>query len=212
MTHWFSSPHFLQGYGRFAYQATAVWNWPKGSPGILVILWAGEKCGLALSLKVRVCTPGACRGNGGVLSIDGKNPMASEGSKMELMIEYGYGRTVDLPFEQAVDRITETLKEEGFGVLSRIDVHEKLKEKLGVEFQKYVILGACNPPIAHQSLQLEPNLGLLLPCNVIVYEKDGQTVVAVIDAEKMLSIVGNSNLETAAVQVNEKLQRAVDRV
>ena len=127
-------------------------------------------------------------------------------------IEYGYGRSVDLPFDLAIGRITETLKEEGFGVLARIDIHEKLKEKLGVDFHKYVILGACNPPVAFQALQLEPNLGLLLPCNVVVYENDGRTIVAAIDAKKMLSIVGNPALEAAAGQINEKLKRAVDRV
>ena len=136
----------------------------------------------------------------------------SEESKQELQVGYGYGRSVDLPFQQAIERITETLKEEGFGILSRIDVHEKLKEKLGVDFPNYVILGACNPPIAYQSLQAEPNLGLLLPCNVVVYESEDRTVVAAIDAKKMLSIVENPVLEAAAAQVNEKLHRAVDRL
>ena len=88
----------------------------------------------------------------------------------------------------------------------------KRRRKLEVDFRHYVILGACNPSIAHQSLQLETNLGLLLPCNVIVYEDDGQTVVAAIDAKRMLSIVGNAALKDAAAQVNEKLQRAVDRI
>ena len=138
--------------------------------------------------------------------------MMSEESKQELQVGYGYGRSVDLPFQQAIERITETLKEEGFGILSRIDVHEKLKEKLGVDFPNYVILGACNPPIAYQSLQAEPNLGLLLPCNVVVYESEDRTVVAAIDAKKMLSIVENPVLEAAAAQVNEKLHRAVDRL
>jgi uncharacterized protein (DUF302 family) len=133
-------------------------------------------------------------------------------SKSLLKIEFGYGRSVDLPFEQAIERVTGTLKEEGFGVLARIDIHEKLKEKLGVDFRKYAILGACNPPIAYRSLELEPNLGLLLPCNVVVYESDGGMVVAAIDAKKMLSIVGNPALEDAAAQVNEKLQRAIDKV
>jgi uncharacterized protein (DUF302 family) len=136
----------------------------------------------------------------------------SKQSESAVQIDYGYGRSVDLPLPQAIERITETLKDEGFGVLSRIDIHEKLKEKLGVEFQDYVILGACNPPIAYQSLQTELNLGLLLPCNVVVYENDGRTIVAAIDAKRMLSIVGNPALEDAAGQVNEKLQRAVDRV
>jgi uncharacterized protein (DUF302 family) len=135
-----------------------------------------------------------------------------EKSKQGLQFEYGYGRSIDMPFQQAIERITETLKEEGFGVLSRIDIHEKLKEKLGVDFHNYAILGACNPPIAYQSLQVEPNLGLLLPCNVVVYESEGRTVVAAIDAKKMLSIVENPALEAAAAQVNEKLQRAVDQL
>lgn len=138
--------------------------------------------------------------------------MMSDKSEPGMKIGYGYGRSVELPFQKAVERITETLKEEGFGILSRIDVHEKLKEKLGVDFQNYAILGACNPPIAYQSLQAEPNLGLLLPCNVVVYEDEGRTIVAAIDAKKMLSIVGNPALEEAAGQVNEKLQRAVDRI
>jgi len=136
----------------------------------------------------------------------------SEETNSDLQIDYGYGREVDLTVDEAIARITETLKDEGFGILSRIDVHEKLKEKLDVDYRKYVILGACNPPIAYRGLEMEPELGLLLPCNVIVYEKDGRSVVAGIDAVKMLSIVGNPALGEAAVQVNEKIRRAVDRV
>jgi uncharacterized protein (DUF302 family) len=96
--------------------------------------------------------------------------------------------------------------------VSRDQALEALKEKLGVDFRDYVILGACNPPIAHQSLQTEINLGLLLPCNVIIYEENGKSVVAAIDARKMLSIVGNPALEAAAGQVNEKLRRAIDNL
>jgi len=125
---------------------------------------------------------------------------------------YGYGRSLDLPTRDAIERVKATLKVEGFGVLCEIDIKEKMKEKLGVEFRDYVILGACNPPIAHQSLQQELNLGLLLPCNVVVYEEGGKSVVAAIDAQKMLSIVGNPALEAAAVQVNEKLRRAIDNL
>ena len=136
----------------------------------------------------------------------------SSALKSFLPISYGYGRSVDMSFEQAIERVSDTLKEEGFGVLFRVDIHEKMKEKLGVDFKNYAILGACNPGIAYQSLQMEPNLGLLLPCNVVVYEDDGKTVVAAIDAKKMLSIVGNPALEEAAGQVNEKIQRAVDKV
>ncbi len=122
---------------------------------------------------------------------------------------YGFSRTVELPFAQAIERVKETLKAEGFGVLSEINLKEKLREKLGVEFRDYVILGACNPPLAYQALQAEIGLGLLLPCNVVVYDEDGKAVVAAIDAAKMLSIVGNPQLEVAAAQVNEKLQRAL---
>lgn len=125
-------------------------------------------------------------------------------------VGYGYGRSLDLSFGDALARTKEALKKEGFGVLCEIDIREKLKEKLGVDFRQYVILGACNPPIAHQSLQLELNLGLLLPCNVVVYVDGDRTVVAAIDAARMLSIVGNPELEGAAAQVNEKLRRAID--
>lgn len=125
---------------------------------------------------------------------------------------YGFSRALDLPVPQAIERVKETLKAEGFGVLSEINIQEKLQEKLGVEFREYVILGACNPPIAYQALQEELALGLLLPCNVVVYAEDGQAVVAAIDAAKMLSIVGNPQLEAAAAQVNEKLQRAINNL
>jgi uncharacterized protein (DUF302 family) len=108
--------------------------------------------------------------------------------------------------------IEAALKSEGFGILCQIDIQAKLKEKLGVEFPKYVILGACNPPIAYQALQEEINLGLLLPCNAVVYEQGGCIHVGVVDAAKMLSVVGNPAMEAMARQVNEKLRRAVDTV
>jgi uncharacterized protein (DUF302 family) len=127
-------------------------------------------------------------------------------------IEYGYVREVGLKFEEAVTKIEAALKTEGFGVLSQIDIQAKLKEKLGVEFPRYVILGACNPAIAYQALQEEINLGLLLPCNAVVYEQGGRIHVGVVDAAKMLSVVGNPAMEGMAQQVNEKLRRAVDHV
>jgi uncharacterized protein (DUF302 family) len=127
-------------------------------------------------------------------------------------IEYGYVREVALKFEEAVTKIEAALKSEGFGVLCQIDIQAKLKEKLGVEFPKYLILGACNPPIAYEALQEEINLGLLLPCNAIVYEHGGGIHVGVVDAAKMLSVVGNPSMEAMARQVNEKLRRAVDSV
>ena len=127
--------------------------------------------------------------------------------------KFGFSKTIGLPYEEAVEKVRGALKDEGFGVLCEIDLKEKLKEKLGVDFRKYVILGACNPPLAYQTLQEEINIGLLLPCNVIVYEPDevGTSVVAAIDAKTMLSIVGTNNatLDQIATEVNEKLKRVV---
>jgi uncharacterized protein (DUF302 family) len=126
--------------------------------------------------------------------------------------KYGFGKTVNLPYAEAVEKTRAALKEEGFGVLCEIDIKEKLKEKLGVDFRNYVILGACNPALAYETLQREINIGMLLPCNVIVYEEAGQTVVSAIDAAKMLSVVGNPEIEATARTVNEKLHRVIERV
>jgi uncharacterized protein (DUF302 family) len=126
--------------------------------------------------------------------------------------KYGFSKTVDFPYEEAVAKTTAALKDEGFGVLCEIDIKEKLKEKLGVDFRRYTILGACNPPLAYKTLQEEINIGLLLPCNVIVYEADEaeKSVVAAIDAKTMLSVVGgNATLDAIAAEVNEKLHRVV---
>jgi uncharacterized protein (DUF302 family) len=125
---------------------------------------------------------------------------------------YGYHRVLDMPWNTAVQRVKEALVAEGFGVLCEIDIGQKLIEKLGIDFYRYLILGACNPPLAHQALEEEPDLGLLLPCNVVVYEREGRVVVSAIDADKMLSIVGNPQIETVAKQVNEKLRRVIDSV
>lgn len=127
-------------------------------------------------------------------------------------LSYGMQKRLAVPMEQALERAREALKAEGFGVLFEIDMKEKLKEKLGVDFRNYRILGACNPPIAHQALQEELALGLLLPCNVIVYEDGRECVVAAIDAKKMMSIVGNPKLAPAAEIVNEKLARAIQKL
>lgn len=126
--------------------------------------------------------------------------------------EYGYVARVDLPFEDAVARMEAGLKNEGFGILCKIDIQAKLKEKLGVEFPRYVILGACNPPLAYKTLQEEINLGLLLPCNAVVYERNGQVYVGVVDAEKMLSVVGNPGMEQMARDVNKKLRSVVNNI
>jgi len=124
--------------------------------------------------------------------------------------EYGFPKTVDLSFETAVVRVTEELKKEGFGVLTEIDVKETLKKKLGVEFKKYKILGACNPGLAHQALSLETGLGLFLPCNVIVYENEkGKTVVTAINPMVSLGRIDNPKLEPIAREVSARLQRVM---
>lgn len=124
---------------------------------------------------------------------------------------YTLSATVDSPFEEALARVREELAREGFGVLCEIDVQATLEQKLGVEREPYVILGACNPPLAHQALDAEPELGVLLPCNVVVFKRDGKTRIAAIDAERMLSIVGNDELGPIASQVKGRLQAVVER-
>jgi uncharacterized protein (DUF302 family) len=114
-------------------------------------------------------------------------------------------------FDDAATRVREELKAEGFGVLCEIDVQATLREKLGVESDRYLILGACNPPLAHRALEAEPELGVLLPCNVVVYERDGKTHVAAIDAERMLSIVGSDELTPVAAEVRRRLAAVVER-
>jgi uncharacterized protein (DUF302 family) len=127
-------------------------------------------------------------------------------------MKYGFSKTVDLPYEKAIERITEELKKEGFGVLTEIDVKETLKKKLNVDFKKYKILGACNPPIAHKALLAEEELGLLLPCNVIVYEKEGKSVVSVFNPLIMTQIIEKEGFGGIAEEVRSKLTRALDAV
>jgi uncharacterized protein (DUF302 family) len=127
-------------------------------------------------------------------------------------MEYGFTRTVDLPYEAAVQRVTEELKKQGFGVLTTIDVKETLKQKLNVEFAKYVILGACNPPLAHGALEVEMNIGLLLPCNVIVYEKEGKTVVGAFDPMTMVPLVGKIALQAIAADVKQRLEKVLANI
>jgi len=127
-------------------------------------------------------------------------------------MKYGFSKSIDLPFEQAIEKVTDELKKEGFGVLTTIDVKETLKKKINVDFKKYTILGACNPPIAHQALLEEEELGLLLPCNIIVYEKGDKTVVSVFDPMVMTKIIDNEKLPAVAKQVQEKLKRVLQAV
>jgi uncharacterized protein (DUF302 family) len=125
---------------------------------------------------------------------------------------YGIGRLVEAPFDETVARVREALKGQGFGVLCEIDVQATMKEKLGVEGDKYVILGACNPPLAHRALTAEREIGLLLPCNVIVYEAAGGTKVSAIDAELMLGFVGNPALSDVAAEVRGRLNSVIESV
>jgi uncharacterized protein (DUF302 family) len=130
---------------------------------------------------------------------------------MPAAIGYTLTTTTSAPFADAVERVRAELKEEGFGVLCEIDVQATLREKLGVEQEPYTILGACNPSLAHQALSAGPRLGTLLPCNVVVYRHGGETHVSAVDAERMLSIVGNDELAPIARQVREKLANVVER-
>jgi uncharacterized protein (DUF302 family) len=127
-------------------------------------------------------------------------------------MKYGLSKEVSLSYEKAVETVTEELKKEGFGVLTTIDVKETLKKKLDVDFDKYIILGACNPPFAHKALLAEEQIGLLLPCNVIVYEKKGRTIVAVFDPMSMTKMVENESLNIVAEEVAAKLQRVLNAV
>ena len=123
---------------------------------------------------------------------------------------YGISKTSTLPYEQAIERVTEELKKEGFGILTTIDVRDTLKKKLNIDFDKYVILGACNPPFAHKVLEAENQAGLLLPCNVIVYEKAGSTVVAAFDPLSMTKLLENERILPVADEVGRRLRRVID--
>lgn len=125
---------------------------------------------------------------------------------------YTIAGTTSLPYAEAVERVREELVQEGFGVLTEIDVQATLGDKLGEEVDPYVILGACNPSLAHRALGLEPDLGALLPCNVVVYVRDRETRVSAVDPVAMLSIVDNPELGDIAGEVRSRVERAVERV
>ena len=124
---------------------------------------------------------------------------------------YSLTTTTELGFADAVGRVREELAADGFGVLCEIDVQATLKAKLGVDREPDLILGACNPTLAHQALEAEPELGVLLPCNVIVYSQDGETHIAAVDAGRMLSIIGNAELTPVAAQVRSRLGAIIER-
>jgi len=126
---------------------------------------------------------------------------------------YAFTKTVDLSYEQAIEKVTEELEKEGFGVLTEIDVKATLKKKLEVDFKPYKILGACNPPFAYKSLQAEEQIGLMLPCNVIVYVNDNdQTVVAAVDPIASMQAVNNPQLGEIAATIQSKLKSVIERL
>lgn len=132
---------------------------------------------------------------------------------MEKVKTYAFSTVLDTSYEDAISRVTDALKEEGFGVLTEIDVKATLKKKLDKEFRKYVILGACNPPFPHRSLEADLDVGLLLPCNVIVYETDDKKAyIAAINPVSALEIIQSQELRNIAEEVSEKLKRVVEIV
>jgi uncharacterized protein (DUF302 family) len=125
---------------------------------------------------------------------------------------YGFGVRINLPYAQAIDSVKAALKEQGFGVLTEIDVKRTMKEKRQIDFRPYIILGACNPVLAERALEAELDLGLLLPCNVVVYEHNGGSVVEAMDPEPVLGMIGNPKLDPIAREVKQRLEKALDQV
>ena len=128
------------------------------------------------------------------------------------MITYGFTKEIDTSFDKTVDNATNELKKEGFGILTQINVTEKFKEKLGIDFKKYIILGACNPPSAHKAILVEENIGLMLPCNVVIYERQGKTVVSMIKPTVAMKMVANAELAQIAVTIEKKLKSVFDAI
>jgi uncharacterized protein (DUF302 family) len=128
-------------------------------------------------------------------------------------MSYYFSKTLQMPFDEAITLVTESLKAEGFGVMTTIEMHTKLKEKLGVDIQKYTILGACNPPFAYKALQAENKIGTMLPCNVIVQEiGDGKVEVAAVDPIESMKAIENPALGDVAIQVRALLKKVVDNL
>lgn len=128
-------------------------------------------------------------------------------------MSYYFNKTVDMNFDEAIAKVTEELKKEGFGILTEIDVTETLKKKLDVDFPKYRILGACNPPFAYKALQAERRIGAMLPCNVIVQELDsGEVEVSAVDPLSSMQAVQNNKLQAIAEEIQAKLKDVIDRL
>ena len=131
------------------------------------------------------------------------------------MTEMAYNVSLDTPYDESLERVINALKDEGFGVLTRIDVHDTFKEKLGVEFPKYAILGACNPPLAHKALSARPDAGLMLPCNVVVEEVDGGTLVRIVNAAAMMQaggLDGDPVLKEVGGEAEARLKRVAEAI
>jgi len=128
------------------------------------------------------------------------------------MINYGFTKEIEASLEEAITKVTNELKKEGFGILTQIDVAEKFKEKLGIDFEKYIILGACNPPSAHEAILVEENIGLMLPCNVAIYKRRNKTVVSIIKPTVAMKMIGNSELEHIASAIEKKLKKVFDAI
>ena len=128
------------------------------------------------------------------------------------MINYGSTKKIKASFEEAITKVTNELKKEGFGILTQIDVAEKFKEKLGIDFEKYIILGACNPPSAHKAILVEENIGLMLPCNVVIYERQNKTVVSIIKPKVAMKMIGNVELDKIASTIEKKLKKVFDSI
>lgn len=129
------------------------------------------------------------------------------------MTSHGMKKSLNVSYAEALQRVPEALKTEGFGVLTEIDIQSTLKQKLDVPFRRYKILGACNPPLAHQALQADLEAGLMLPCNVIVYEDDqGKAIVVAIDPVQTIASSGDPTLEKLALEVRQKLSRVLDQL
>ena len=132
---------------------------------------------------------------------------------MDLTTPYAFGKTVDMPFAEAQQKVREELAKEGFGVLTEIDISQKFAEKLQKKFRDYIILGACNPAIAYEAMSGEINIGVLLPCNVVIYTRDdGKTAVMFMDPIARFSTIGNPELEEFGIQVTQKLERVLDAI
>lgn len=133
---------------------------------------------------------------------------------VEQITRYGIGATVDMPYAEAVERVREALADQGFGVLTEIDVSATLKKKIDVDFRPYVIIGACNPPLAHRALETEPEIGLLLPCNVVVYEagRPDRVVIAAMDPAAALGLSDNEELTEVALDVKRRVETALEQV